>query len=120
MTKEFNNDSDTKKDPIVPDTGDVTAEQIDNISAFASLRITNFRFLLGGSILSNAAQWIQMVTLSWLVYSLTGSGTMQPRTTLTTSPWSKDRARFRGIAPRWWIFQTSAACSLIPAVRRAG
>jgi len=44
--------------------------------AFTSLRIKNFRFLLTGTILSNAAQWIQQVTLSWLVYHLTGSGAM--------------------------------------------
>jgi MFS family permease len=41
---------------------------------FASLRIGNFRLLLIGTVLSNATQWIQQVTLSWLVYDLTGSG----------------------------------------------
>ncbi|MBW1861670.1 MAG: MFS transporter, partial [Deltaproteobacteria bacterium] len=46
------------------------------IGTFSSLRIHNFRWLLTGTILSNAAQWIQQVTLSWLVYDLTGSGTM--------------------------------------------
>jgi MFS family permease len=43
---------------------------------FTSLRIRDFRLLLTGTTLSNAAQWIQQVTLSWLVYNLTGSGTM--------------------------------------------
>ncbi len=46
------------------------------VSAFASLRIRNFSLLLGGSVLSNAAQWIQQVTMGWLIYDLTGSGTM--------------------------------------------
>jgi MFS family permease len=32
--------------------------------------------LLAGTVLSNAGQWIQEVTLSWLVFDLTGSGTM--------------------------------------------
>jgi MFS family permease len=32
--------------------------------------------LLTGTVLSNAGQWIQEVTLSWLVFDLTGSGTM--------------------------------------------
>jgi len=41
---------------------------------FASLRFRNFRFLWTGTLLSNAAQWIQQVTLNWLVYDLTGSG----------------------------------------------
>jgi len=43
---------------------------------FSSLRIRNFRFLLVNTVLSNAAQWIQQVTLGWIVYDLTGSGTM--------------------------------------------
>jgi len=48
----------------------------ENTGPFASLRVRNFRLLLLGTILSNAAQWIQQVTVSWLVYDLTGSGTM--------------------------------------------
>lgn len=46
------------------------------MSPFESLRIKNFRFLLVGTVLSNASIWIQQVTLSWLVYQITGSGTM--------------------------------------------
>jgi MFS family permease len=52
---------------------DVSSEKIGTL---ASLRLRNFRLLLTGSVLSNAAQWIQQVTLSWLVYDLTGSGTI--------------------------------------------
>ncbi len=61
------------------DAKDSTApasESSGKISAFASLRFPNFRFLLGGSVLSNVAQWIQQVTLGWFVYDLTGSGTI--------------------------------------------
>jgi MFS family permease len=43
---------------------------------FESLKIRNFRLLLIGTTLSNAGQWIQQVTLGWLVYDMTGSGTM--------------------------------------------
>ncbi len=43
---------------------------------FASLRIPNFRLLFAGSALANAAQWIQQLTMSWLVYDITGSGAM--------------------------------------------
>ena len=43
---------------------------------FAPLRIRNFRPLVIGTTLSYTAQWIQQVTLSWLVYDITGSGTM--------------------------------------------
>lgn len=32
--------------------------------------------MLSGTILGNAAQWIQQVTVSWLVYDITGSGTL--------------------------------------------
>lgn len=53
-----------------------TAIPNGNGRPFLSLGIKNFRFLLTGTILSNAAQWIQQVTLSWLVYHLTGSGTL--------------------------------------------
>src|SRR5687768_17210910 len=42
---------------------------------FAALRLRDFRLLLLGTTLANAAQWIQQVTLGWLVYELTGSGT---------------------------------------------
>ncbi len=43
---------------------------------FAALYIRNFRWLLLGNTLANAGQWIQQVTLNWLVYDITGSGTM--------------------------------------------
>ena len=46
------------------------------ITTLSSLRIKNFRLLITGTILSDAAQWIQQVTLAWLVYDLTGSGTI--------------------------------------------
>jgi MFS family permease len=45
------------------------------VGTFAALRRRDFRLLLIGTTLSNAAQWIQQVTLGWLVYDLTGSGT---------------------------------------------
>lgn len=48
----------------------------NKISTFSSLRIPNFRLLLTATATGNAAQWLQQVTLSWLVYDLTGSGTM--------------------------------------------
>ncbi len=53
-----------------------TSTSAEGVGPFASLRIRNFRWLLTGTIFSNAAQWIQQITLSWLVYDLTGSGTM--------------------------------------------
>jgi MFS family permease len=49
---------------------------VPDTSTFASLKLPDFRRLFAGTLFSNAAQWIQQVTLSWLVYSMTGSGTM--------------------------------------------
>lgn len=46
------------------------------IGTFRVFRQTDFRWLFLGNILANAAQWIQQVTMSWLVYDLTASGTM--------------------------------------------
>ncbi len=46
------------------------------VGPFASLRLPNFRLLLTGTVLANAGMWIQQITLSWLVYDLTGSGAM--------------------------------------------
>lgn len=47
--------------------------QNDTISA---LRIPSFTWFLAGTTLSNAGQWIQQVTLSWLIYDITSSGAM--------------------------------------------
>ncbi len=57
-------------------TADGIAPPAARLGTFSSLGIRNFRFLLAGTVLSNAGQWIQQVTLSWLVYDLTDSGTM--------------------------------------------
>ena len=69
-------DSDAKREPAIPDAAGASSASVEEIGTFASLRLRNFRLLLQGTILSNAAQWIQQVTLGWLVYDLTGSGTM--------------------------------------------
>ncbi|MBN1191757.1 MAG: MFS transporter [Dehalococcoidales bacterium] len=61
---EINPESRRKEtDPVLKDVGMV-----------ASFKIPNFRYLLTGTVLSNAAQFIQQVTLNWLVYDMTGSG----------------------------------------------
>ena len=57
----------------------------EKIGPFESLRIYNFRLLLIGTVFSNAIQWILQVTLSWLVYDLTGSGTILGSINLVTS-----------------------------------
>lgn len=67
---------DNEKAHAAPDaSGDASASG-EKIGTFSSLHIHNFRMLLTGTTLANAAGWIQQVTLSWLVYDLTGSGTV--------------------------------------------
>jgi len=76
MPKVSGSDSDAGKKRAISDAAGVSSASMEKIGTFASLRIPNFRLLLVGTVLSNAAQWIQQITLSWLVYDLTGSGTM--------------------------------------------
>ncbi|UCE34007.1 MAG: MFS transporter [Deltaproteobacteria bacterium] len=76
MTKMAGPDSKAKKKSSIPDGPGGASAPVEKIGTFASLRIHNFRLLLTGTTLSNAAQWIQHVALSWLVYNLTGSGTI--------------------------------------------
>ena len=40
---------------------------------FSSLRHTDFRYLCSGTFMMSAGQWIQQVTLGWLVHDLTGN-----------------------------------------------
>jgi MFS family permease len=40
---------------------------------FSSLRHLDFRYLCCGTFMMSAGQWIQQVTLGWLVYELTGN-----------------------------------------------
>lgn len=42
-------------------------------ATFASLKHRNFRYLWSGTLLMGAGQWIQQVTLGWLLYDLTSS-----------------------------------------------
>ena len=77
----MNNKSDLESNTIRdnPDSNnprEKAASSVNNIRFLSSLRISNFRFLLTGTVITNAAQFIQHVTLNWLVYNLTGSGAM--------------------------------------------
>ena len=76
MPEVSGSDPDTDKEHPIHDTAGGSLGPVEKIGTFTSLRIPNFRLLFVGITLSNAAQWIQSVTLSWLVYNLTGSGTM--------------------------------------------
>lgn len=65
---------------------------------FAALRYPSFNWFITGTTLSNAAQWIQQVTLSWLVYDLTGSGAMLGTLNLVRSLATLGLAPFAGVA----------------------
>ena len=76
MPKVSGSDSGAEKEGAIPDAAGEPPTPREKIGTFASLRIRNFRFLIVGTTLSNAAMWIQQVTMSWFVYNLTGSGTI--------------------------------------------
>jgi MFS transporter, DHA1 family, staphyloferrin A biosynthesis exporter len=76
----MNNELDSKSDDIkgISHDGshDKVADSVEKVSSFSPLGIRNFRFLFTGTVLSNAGQFIQQVALSWLIYDITGSGTI--------------------------------------------
>jgi MFS family permease len=85
MTQDLKSDSEAKKEISIPEAIDPPSSSTKKVGTFASLRIPNFRLLLTGSVLAYAIQWIQGVILSWLVYDLTGSGTILGSITLVSS-----------------------------------
>ena len=46
------------------------------VSPTASLSIPSFRWLWLGTVFSSMGQWMQQVVLGWVVYDMTGSGTI--------------------------------------------
>jgi MFS family permease len=94
-------------------------------NSFAVLRLPSFAWFLTGTTLTNAAQWIQNVTLSWLVYELTASGTMLGTLNLvrslatlglvTITGVAIDRLPRRGLlyATSIWLFLISFAFGLV-------
>lgn len=66
--------------------------------ALGPLRLPDFRWLIAGTTLSNGAQWIQQVTLGWLVYDLTSSGTMLGTMNLVRAAATLGLAALAGLA----------------------
>jgi MFS family permease len=46
------------------------------LQTFSSLRHLDYRYLWSGTLMMSAGQWIQQVTLGWLLYDLTGSSVL--------------------------------------------
>lgn len=100
-------------------------ERAAPVGALAPLRLPNFAWFITGTTLSNSAQWIQQVTLSWLVYELTGSGAMlgtlnlvRSIATLGLAPMAGvavDRFSRRGLlyATNGWLFTISLVFGLV-------
>ena len=65
---------------------------------FAVLRVPSFAWFLTGTTLTNAAQWIQNVTLSWLVYDLCSSGALLGMLNLVRSIATVGLAPLAGVA----------------------
>jgi MFS family permease len=65
---------------------------------FAALGTPSFAWYLAGTTFSNAAMWIQSVTLSWLVYDVTSSGAMLGTLNLVRSIATVGLAPFAGVA----------------------
>ncbi len=98
---------------------------------FTVLRQRNFAWFLTGTTLSNSGQWIQQVTLSWLVYELTGSGAMLGTLNLMRSLATLGLAPFAGVAidrfPRrrlmvgvnGWLFAISMIFGVIISIHPA-
>lgn len=74
------------------------ADSNADTGTFAPLRQPSFAWFLSGTILSNSGQWIQQVTLSWLVYELTGSGAMLGTLNLVRSIATIGLAPISGVA----------------------
>ena len=46
------------------------------LRTFSSLRHADFRYLWTGTVMMSAGQWVQQVTLGWLLYDLTGNSVL--------------------------------------------
>jgi MFS family permease len=52
------------------------AAESDRIGTFHAFRFPNYRLLWLGNAFTSAAMWIQQTTIGWVVYDLTGSGSL--------------------------------------------
>jgi MFS transporter, DHA1 family, staphyloferrin A biosynthesis exporter len=79
MTSEVKSSYDYKMSSLeeqLTDHVEAPAEAVSprfRIQTFSSLRHLDFRYLCAGTFMMSAGQWIQQVTLGWLVYELTGN-----------------------------------------------
>ena len=85
--------------PVDPDnTNTHETPPSETVGPFTVLKLPSAAWFLSGTTLSNAAQWIQQVTLSWLVYDLTSSGAMLGTLNLVRSVATIGLAPLAGVA----------------------
>ncbi len=60
-------------EPLVDEAPIEAASPPLRFQTFSSLRHIDFRYLWTGTFMMAGGQWIQQVTLGWLVYDLTGN-----------------------------------------------
>jgi MFS family permease len=72
--------NDNQADEVLakPDLAEVTdgvepETRRSRFTTFSSLKHKNYLYLWSGTLLMGAGQWVQQVTLGWLLYDLTGS-----------------------------------------------
>ncbi|HWO71981.1 MAG TPA: MFS transporter [Dehalococcoidia bacterium] len=68
------------------------------ISTFHALRYRDFRYLWAGNAFMSAAQWIQITTMGWVSYDLTGSGGLVGVISSVGNLFSPAIAPFSGLA----------------------
>ncbi len=66
------------QDIVASDTASVARRSHKgiNLATFTALQHTDFRLLWGTTMLNGAAQWIQQVTVGWLVWTLSESAVL--------------------------------------------
>ena len=76
MANDIDPASDTGDKRDSSDSIDSSSFYKERVGTFSALRFGNFRLLLTVHMFAVAAQWIQQLTINWLVYKMTGSGTI--------------------------------------------
>ena len=108
--------AETASQPATPPP-QTAGQRRSRIQTFASLSSKDFRLLWVGNIFDHMALWLQMITLSWLVWDLTGSALLSGTAagirgfpTLVIGPWAgvvADRVDRRKLVI-WFQFFLSA------------
>lgn len=62
------------EEPVVEETKD--SKLSGGLGTFQAFQYRNYRFLWIGDLFTAAAQWIQQTSVSWVVYDMTGSGSV--------------------------------------------